>query len=147
MKPILYKAGETDFNHNGIGALSETIACEVTEERNGEFELYLEYPASGLHYAEIQELCLVKAKPNSVDELHLFRIYERLITLYINNYITFNFLHSFNNSVSARFVIYRCHNCFSSERLYMLINSFIVSSDSQIIYQLTFFYLFRELSV
>lgn len=77
MKPILYKAGETDFNHNGIGALSETIACEVTEERNGEFELYLEYPASGLHYAEIQELCLVKAKPNSVDDLHLFRIYER----------------------------------------------------------------------
>ena len=71
MKPILYKAGETDFNHNGIGALSETIACEVTEERNGEFELYLEYPASGLHYAEIQELCLVKAKPNSVDDLHL----------------------------------------------------------------------------
>lgn len=77
MKPILYKAGETDFNHNGIGTLAETIACEVTEERNGEFELYLEYPASGLHYAEIQELCLVKAKPNSVDDLHLFRIYDR----------------------------------------------------------------------
>ena len=77
MKPILYKADETNFNHNGIGTLSEAIVCEVTEERNGEFELYLEYPASGLHYAEIQELCLIKAKPNSVDDLHLFRIYER----------------------------------------------------------------------
>lgn len=77
MKPILYKADESNFNHNGIGTLSETIVCEVTEERNGEFELYLEYPASGVHYAEIQELCLVKAKPNSVDALHLFRIYER----------------------------------------------------------------------
>lgn len=77
MKPILYKADETNFNHNGIGILSEAIVCEVTEERNGEFELYLEYPASGLHYAEIQELCLIKAKPNSVDDLHLFRIYER----------------------------------------------------------------------
>lgn len=77
MKPILYKADETNFNHNGIGTLSEAIVCEVTEERNGEFELYLEYPASGLHYSEIQELCLIKAKPNSVDDLHLFRIYER----------------------------------------------------------------------
>lgn len=77
MKPILYKADETDFNHNGLGILAETISCEVTEERNGEFELYMEYPVSGLHYAEIQDLCLIKAKPNSVDDPHVFTIYER----------------------------------------------------------------------
>ena len=77
MKPILYKSDETNFNTLGLGILSETITCEVTEERNGLLELYLEYPVAGLHYAEIEDLCLIKAKPNSVDDLHLFRIYER----------------------------------------------------------------------
>lgn len=77
MKPILYKSDETNFNTLGLGILAETIVCEVTEERNGLLELYLEYPVAGLHYAEIEDLCLVKAKPNSVDDLHLFRIYER----------------------------------------------------------------------
>lgn len=81
MKPILYKSDETNFNTLGLGILSETITCEVTEERNGLLELYLEYPVAGLHYAEIEDLCLIKAKPNSVDDLHLFRIYERQLDM------------------------------------------------------------------
>lgn len=77
MKPILYKSDETNFNTLGLGILAETIVCEVTEERNGLLELYLEYPVAGLHYAEIEDLCLIKAKPNTVDDLHLFRISDK----------------------------------------------------------------------
>lgn len=44
MKPILYSAGTTDFTGKGLGVLYDTVSAEVTEERNGKFELELEYP-------------------------------------------------------------------------------------------------------
>ena len=37
MIPVLYKADTTNFDTFGIGALSDTISCEVTEERNGSY--------------------------------------------------------------------------------------------------------------
>ena len=43
MIPILFKADATDFSTFGIGALTETLTCEVTEERNGTFECKLTY--------------------------------------------------------------------------------------------------------
>lgn len=76
MKPILYAANEVDFNHNGLGYLSETIFSQVTEERNGELELSVVYPVSGQLYGSISELMLLKVIPNSVDEAHVFRIYN-----------------------------------------------------------------------
>ena len=38
MIPVLYTANETDFSTFGIGVLTDTVSCEVTEERNGVFE-------------------------------------------------------------------------------------------------------------
>ena len=77
MIPVLYKSNEVDFNHNGLGLLSETIECTVTEERNGLFELFLEYPVSGRLYEEIKDFVIIKAKPNRLDEEdHLFRVYD-----------------------------------------------------------------------
>ena len=35
----LQESTETSFATNGLGALSDAISCEVTEERNGEFIL------------------------------------------------------------------------------------------------------------
>lgn len=75
MKPILYAPTETIFNHNGIGILTDAISCTVTEECNGPFELTLEYPMSGIHYAQITQRSLIKAKPSAVDNPQLFRIY------------------------------------------------------------------------
>lgn len=51
---LLYSSGEADFNNNGLGALSDAISCEVTEERNGTFELQMEYPITGIHYQDIK---------------------------------------------------------------------------------------------
>lgn len=47
MIPILFDSTETTFTSNGLGRLKDARSCEVTEERNGEFELVLEYPVDG----------------------------------------------------------------------------------------------------
>jgi phage minor structural protein len=46
MKPILYKANETTFETYGLGEIDATKAL-VTRERNGNYTLYIEYPANG----------------------------------------------------------------------------------------------------
>lgn len=75
-KPILYPAGETAFDSNGLGILSDAARCIVTEERNGMFELELDYPVSGLHYGDIKLRSLIMAKPNPVDDPQPFRVYR-----------------------------------------------------------------------
>lgn len=80
MIPILYdntrKVWPDDFRDNGLGALAHALKCEVSEERNGPFELEMEYAAWGDLANELKEQRLILAKPNNRDELHLFRIYS-----------------------------------------------------------------------
>ena len=73
--PILYSATETNFDHNGIGILSACVSCEVTEEANGIFELAMQYPMDGVHFAEIGDRAIIKAKADQFREPQLFRIY------------------------------------------------------------------------
>lgn len=73
--PILYSATETNFDHNGIGILSACVSCEVTEEANGIFELAMQYPMDGIHYAEIADRAIIKAKADQFREPQLFRVY------------------------------------------------------------------------
>ena len=54
MKPILYEATETEFVSNGIGRLSDAVSCTVLEERNGQYELEMEYPVTGIHYKDLE---------------------------------------------------------------------------------------------
>lgn len=78
MLPILYKTiteGTVPTNY-GAGVLSDAISCTVTEERNGAFELALEYPATGIHAEEIEVNNFIKAKPNFTDDPQIFRIYK-----------------------------------------------------------------------
>lgn len=73
--PILYNATETDFDHNGIGILSACVSCEVTEEANGAFELAMTYPMDGIHFAEIGDRAIIKAKADQFRQPQLFRVY------------------------------------------------------------------------
>lgn len=41
--PILYQAGETNFQHQGLGVLADSISADVSEDLNGKFELDLVY--------------------------------------------------------------------------------------------------------
>ena len=86
MNPILYPSTETQFDTNGLGALADAVRCVVTEERNGLFELEMDYPVTGLHYAEIALRCLILAKPNPVDDAQPFRVYR--ITRPMNGVVT-----------------------------------------------------------
>lgn len=86
MIPVLYPANATDFSSFGLGVLTDTISCEVTEERNGVFECLLKYPVSGQHYGLITKECIIKAKPNDTAADQAFRIYR--ITKPLNGIVT-----------------------------------------------------------
>lgn len=73
--PILYSATETDFDHNGLGILGDCISCEVTEEANGIFELSMAYPMGGIHYEDIADRSIIKAKADQFRDPQLFRVY------------------------------------------------------------------------
>lgn len=47
MIPILYSKEEKNFISNGLGRLSESISCKVTEKRNSTYQVTLEYPVQG----------------------------------------------------------------------------------------------------
>ena len=81
MNPILYAADETSFTTNGIGVLSDCISCIITEERNGQYTLEMEYPSNGLWVDEIETGCIIKAKANDVDDPQLFQINDVVRTL------------------------------------------------------------------
>ena len=86
MIPVLYPADATEFSDYGIGTLTETLSCQVTEERNGVFECVLKYPSSGYLFGEIKKERIIKAKPNDTKPPQAFRIYK--ITTPINGSIT-----------------------------------------------------------
>lgn len=76
MIPKLFEANETKFDHNGIGLLFDALSCEVTEERNGVFDLELVYPITGMYFSELVNNNIIHAKPNDKNQPHAFRINE-----------------------------------------------------------------------
>lgn len=76
MIPVLYDKNETAFTHNGVGLLAEATKATVTEERNGSYELSLQYPITGRFYSEITEGAIIKVKSNETSTPQLFRIYK-----------------------------------------------------------------------
>ena len=73
---LLFPQDETIFDNNGIGALSDAISCTVTEERNGIFELEMQYPITGIHYAELTNRNILLVKPSPYHDPEPFRIYR-----------------------------------------------------------------------
>ena len=76
MIPILFKENEKQFTSNGIGRLSDSTKCTVTEERNGIFELELTYPIAGIHYNDIKNDRIILAYSNDYKKAQAFRIYK-----------------------------------------------------------------------
>lgn len=91
MIPILYSATETEFLSNGLGALSDVSSCVVTEERNGSYELEMQYPVSGIHYSEIELDSLIYAQPADGKDPQPFQIYK--ISTPINDIVTISAQH------------------------------------------------------
>lgn len=76
MIPILYQANEKEYTTNGIGHLTDAVSCIVSEEENGEYELAMEYPITGIHYEQLQNESIILAKPNQTDREQPFRVYR-----------------------------------------------------------------------
>ena len=99
MIPVLFKANAVDFSTYGIGVLADCISCEVTEERNGTYELVLQYPVTGRNYGELSSERIIKAKPNDTADDQAFRIYR--ITTPIDSVVTVYAQHiSYDLSIS-----------------------------------------------
>lgn len=76
MYPILFSSNTTVFTTNGIGRLSDASSCYVMEERNGAYELELEYPMAGIHFSDLKNGNIIYAKPFQNGGLQAFRIYK-----------------------------------------------------------------------
>ena len=74
MIPILFDKTETAFDTNGLGRLRDCISCEVTEERNGIYELDFEYPVTGAHYDDIQIGRIVGVTHDDTNDIQPFDI-------------------------------------------------------------------------
>jgi phage minor structural protein len=91
MIPILFTENSNTFTTNGIGRLSDAISCVVTEERNGQFELSMVYPADGKHFEDITLRALIVADASPAQTKQPFRIYK--ISKPINGKVTINAQH------------------------------------------------------
>ena len=87
----LYEANETAFTTNGLGSLPDPTSCIVTEERNGSFELEMEYPVNGRRFNDILRRRIILAKSNPYDDPQPFRIYS--VTKPINGIVTIRAAH------------------------------------------------------
>lgn len=72
----LYEANETEFNHNGLGVLSDAADAEVTEERNGAFELTIQYPSGGWLFSELKNRRIIYCPAYPGGTPQPFRIYR-----------------------------------------------------------------------
>jgi phage minor structural protein len=91
MIPILYESSETEFVSEGLGRLSDAISCSVTEERNGSYELEMEYPVTGVHYSDIQLKRIISAIPADGKNRQSFVIYK--ISRPLDGKVTINAYH------------------------------------------------------
>lgn len=71
----LFESTATDYSTLGYGILNDVIKCDVEEERNGSFELDMEYPIDGIHYENIALRNIIVCKSNPFSNDQAFRIY------------------------------------------------------------------------
>ena len=91
MTPILFTDNSTIFTSNGVGRLSDIISCVITEDRNGPYELTMEYPSSGIHFENILIRSIICALPARGKTIQAFRVYA--ISKPINGVVTINAQH------------------------------------------------------
>ena len=91
MIPVIYEKGTQTFTTNGICRLPDCIMCEVTEERNGIYEVEFQYPVDGLHFDEIQIGRILYVTHDETKKPQPFDIYKR--SAEIDGIVTFNASH------------------------------------------------------
>lgn len=91
MIPILYEKNEKQFISNGLGRLRDAVRVEVTEERNGIYEVELDYPVNGSHFEDIICGRIIAVRHDDTDDIQPFDIYYQ--SKPINGLVTFRAQH------------------------------------------------------
>lgn len=91
MIPILYDSKETEFTSNGLGRLRDAVRVEVTEERNGIYEVEFGYPVNGSHFEDIICGRIIAVRHDDTDDIQPFDIYYQ--SKPINGLVTFRAQH------------------------------------------------------
>lgn len=76
MIPILFEPKTNNFNSNGLGRLMDAASCLVTEERNGAYELEMQYPIDGILCEDIKMASVILAEPGEGREFQPFSVYK-----------------------------------------------------------------------
>jgi len=91
MIPILFSSSETAFRTQGLGRLLDARRCEVTEERNGQYELVMEYPTDGPLFDQIIPGNYIFATHDDNGDGQPFEIYQTSAPL--DGWVTINAWH------------------------------------------------------
>lgn len=91
MIPILYESTETQFVSNGICRLPDATSVLVTEERNGEFMVDLEYPVTGRNFDMITLGRIIAVTHDDKGDIQPFDIVSS--TKPIEGIVTFHAVH------------------------------------------------------
>lgn len=89
MIPVIFKPGEKDFTTNGLGRLIDTTRCEITEVANGKYELEMDYPAISRFSDYFENGYQIKAKPNDLEEYHVFEIRQTFKDTFTNSIVIY----------------------------------------------------------
>lgn len=76
MIPILFDAKATNFTTNGIGRLTKVFSCDVTEERNGVYELDMTLSIDSDHFSDVKHSAIIACIPHDGGTIQGFRIYK-----------------------------------------------------------------------
>ena len=82
----LFPSGATTFETQGLGSIVDAISCNVHEVLNGEYELEMQYPITGLQYNNLQNRRIIYSKHDPYSDPQPFRIYR--ITRPMNGIVT-----------------------------------------------------------
>lgn len=135
MTPILFAANETTFTSNGIGRLTDAVSCLVTEERNGQYELVMQYPIDGEMFGEIACGKYIFATHDESKTPQAFQIYR--ISAPLEGLVTINAWHisyALNTIIVEPFVASSCTAAIAGVKTHsMNTNPFTFWTDKSVV--------------
>jgi phage minor structural protein len=73
---VLFPADATTFDNQGLGSIVDAVSCNVHEVLNGEFEMEMQYPITGMQYKNLQNRRIIYSKHDPYSDPQPFRIYR-----------------------------------------------------------------------
>ena len=85
--PVIYEPQDKNYETAGLGFLVDSEECEIEENANGSYELTLVYPTGTRFDDYFSRGYQIKAKPNDLDDYHIFDIYKSYRDMFEDRWI------------------------------------------------------------